>query len=92
MFINRLECMYLSNTNLFDGRDMYRIYYIKNNYMFWHVTTVIFWLRHERNLISSYTRLTWAVYSGEVIGEVSTRSRMCYVVWAGWVNGGDSIQ
>ena len=25
-------------TQLYDGRDMYRIYYIKNNYMFWHFT------------------------------------------------------
>jgi len=40
--------MYLSNTSLFDGRDMYRIYYIKNNYMLRHLTLVIFRLRNER--------------------------------------------
>jgi len=28
-------------------------------------------------LVSSYTRLIWAVYSGEVGVEVGTRSRMC---------------
>jgi len=75
--------MDLSNTTLFDGRDMYRIYYIKN-YMFRHLTMAIFRLRNEKkkNLVSSYTRLMWAVYSGEVRGEVGTRSRMCYVGWA----------
>ena len=64
--------MYLSNTTLFDGRDMYRIYYIKNNYMFRHLTLAIFRLRNKKNLVSSYTRLMWAVYSGEVGGEVGT--------------------
>jgi len=29
-------------TQLYDGRDMYRIYYIKNNYMFRHFTLAIF--------------------------------------------------
>ena len=29
-----LERMYLSNTTLFDGRCMYRIYYIKYTYMY----------------------------------------------------------
>ena len=28
-----------------------------------------------------------AVYSGEVRGEVGTRSRMCCVVWVVWVHG-----
>jgi len=38
--------MYLLNTSLFDGRDMYRIYYRKkNNYMFRHFTMAIFRLR-----------------------------------------------
>ena len=40
--------MYLSNTTLFDGRYMYRIYYIKNNYMFRHLTLAIFRLRNEK--------------------------------------------
>jgi len=39
--------MYLSNTTLFDGRDMYRIYYIKN-YMFRHLTIANFRLRNEK--------------------------------------------
>jgi len=80
--------MYLSNTTLFDGRDMYRIYYIKNNYMFWHLTLAIFRLRNKKkNLVSSYTRLMGVVYSGEVRGEVAKRSRMCYVRWVVWVHG-----
>jgi len=29
-------------TQLYDGRDMYRIYYIKNNYMFRHFSLAIF--------------------------------------------------
>ena len=37
-----------------------------------------------RNLISSYTRFSCVVYSGEVKGEVGTRSRMRCV---GWVVG-----
>jgi len=36
-------------TQLYDGRDMYRIYYIKNNYMFRHFTLAIFGLRKEKN-------------------------------------------
>ena len=40
--------MYLSNTALFDGRYMYRIYYINNNYMFRHLTMAIFRLRNEK--------------------------------------------
>ena len=52
---------------LYDGREMYRIYYIKNNYMFRHFTLAIFRLRNEKkNLVSSYTGLVWVVYSGEV--------------------------
>jgi len=64
--------MYLSNTTLFDGKDMYRIYCIENNYMFRNLTVTIFRLRNEKKLVSSYTRLMWAVYSGEVRGEVDT--------------------
>ena len=79
--------MYLSNTTLFDGRDMCRLYYIKYNYMFRHLIMAIFRLR-MKNLVNSYTRLMWAVYSGEVRGEVGTRSRMCYVGWAVWVHVG----
>jgi len=77
----------LSKTTLFDGRDMYRIYYIENNYMFRHLTLAVFRLRNEKNLLSSYTRLVWAVYRGEVRGEVGTRYRMCCVGWVVWVHG-----
>jgi len=37
-------------TQLYDSRDMCRIYYIKNNYMFRHFTLAIFRLRNEKNL------------------------------------------
>ena len=81
--------MCLSNTTLFDGKDMYSIYYIKHNYMFQHLTMAIFRLRIEKkNLVSSYTRLMWAVYSRAARGEVDTRSGMCCVGWAVWVRGG----
>jgi len=62
----------LSNTTFFDGRDKYGIYYIKNIYMFRHLTLAIFRLENGKNLVSSYTRLMWVVYSGEVRGEVRT--------------------
>jgi hypothetical protein len=39
-------------------------------------------------LVSSYTRLIWAVNSGEVGGEVGTRFRMCHRGWEVWVHGG----
>ena len=35
---------------------MYRIYYIKNNYTFRHLTLAIFRLRNEKNLVSNHTR------------------------------------
>jgi len=85
----RIKRMYLSNTTLFDGRDICRIYYIKHNYMLRLLTMVIFRL-YMKYLVSSYTRLMWAVYSEEVTGEVGTKSRMCYGKWAVWVHG-DSI-
>jgi len=75
-------------TQIYDGRHMYIIYYVKNNYMFRHFTLAIFRLRNEKNLVSSYTRLVWVVYSGEVRGGVGTRSGVCcvgWVVWGTWV-------
>ena len=66
---------------------MHRIYYIKNNCMFRPFTLAIFKLRNEKKLVSSYTRLTWVVYRGEVRCEVGTRSGMCYVGWVLWVHG-----
>ena len=83
--------VYTGLTQLYDGRDMYRIYYIENNYMFRHFSLAIFTLINEKNLVSSYTRLVWVVYSGEVRGEVGTRSGMCYVGWLLWVHGGSAV-
>jgi len=48
--------LYLSNTALFDGGDMYSIYYIMYNYMFRHLTVDIFRL-YMKYLVSSYARL-----------------------------------
>jgi len=81
--------MYLSNTTEFDGRGIYNIYYTRYNYMFRRLTMPIFRL-YIKYLVRSYTRLIWAVYSGEVGGEVGTRSRMCHGVWEVWVHG-DSV-
>jgi len=66
--------MYLSKTTLFDGRNMYRIYYIENNYMFRHLKVAIFRLRNEKNIVGSYTRLMWDVYSGHDISHVLCRA------------------
>jgi len=66
--------------------EINRVYYIKIIYMFRPLTMAVFRLR-LKNLVSSYTRLMWAVYSAEVRGEVGTRSRMCYVGWVVRVHG-----
>ena len=52
----RVECMYLSNTALFDCRGVSSIYYIRYNYMFRHLTMAIFRF-YMKYLVSSYTRL-----------------------------------
>jgi len=44
--------------------------------MFRHLTLAIFRLRNEKNLVSSYTRLIWVVYSGEVRGEVGMSAHL----------------
>ena len=59
----------------------------KYNYMFRCLTMAIFML-YIKYLVSSYMRLIWAVYSGEVRDEVGTRSRMCHKGWVVWVQGG----
>jgi len=65
--------VYTCLTQLYDGRDMYIIYYVKNNYMFRPFSLAIFRLINEKkNLVSSYTRIVWVVYSGEVRGELVT--------------------
>ena len=40
--------VYTVLTQLYDGRDMYRIYYIKNNYMFRLFSLVIFRLINKK--------------------------------------------
>ena len=87
MFIIKLDwsvCICL--TQLYDGSDMYRIYYIKNNYKFRHFTLVIFRLRNEKKKLS---KQLYSTYVGcmQWGGEVGTRSRMCYVGWVVWVHG-----
>ena len=49
------ECMYLSNTALFDGRGISSIYYIRYSYMFRRLTMAIFRL-YMKYLVNSYTR------------------------------------
>ena len=55
--------------------------------MFRHLTMAILRLC-MKYLVSSYTGLIWAVYSGEVGGEVGTRSCMCHGGWEVWVQRG----
>jgi len=55
--------------------------------MFRPFSFAIFRLINEKYLVSSYTRLVWVVFSGEVRGEVGTRSCMCCVGWVVWVQG-----
>ena len=71
-----MECMYLSNTTLFDGRGISNIYYIMYSYMFRHLTMAIFRL-YMKCLVSSYMRLLWAVYSGTVQEVRSARGLVC---------------
>jgi len=79
----RLGSMY-SLTQLYDGRDMYRHLLHKEQL---HVSSFTLVIIRLRILVSSYTRVMWVVYNGEVRGEVGTRSRMCYIGWAVWVQG-----
>jgi len=65
--------MYLSDTTLFDGKNMYRNLPHKVQL---HVSALgngHLQVENEKNLVSSYTRLMWTVYSGEVRGEVLTK-------------------
>jgi len=45
--------MYLSNTTLFGGRDIFSIYYIRYNYMFLRLTMAIFSL-YMKYLVSIF--------------------------------------
>ena len=46
-------------TQLYDGRDMHRIYYIKNNYMFRHFILAIFRLINEKKKLSKQLYSTY---------------------------------
>jgi len=58
--------------------------------MFRRLTMAIFRL-YMKYLVSSYTGFIWAVYSGEVGGELGTKSRMCHRGWELWVHGGTKL-
>ena len=70
---NKLDwSVYICLTQLYDGIDMYIIYYIKNNYMFRPFSLAIFRLINEK-------KLSKQLYSTCVVciqweGEVGTRS------------------
>ena len=55
----RVECMYLSNTTLFDGRGVSSICYIMYNYTFRYLTMAIFRL-YMKYLIICYRRVNMA--------------------------------
>ena len=48
--------VYTCLTQLYNGRDMYTIYYIKNNYMFRHFTLAIFRLRNKHAKMFPHAR------------------------------------
>ena len=49
VFIIKLDwSVHTCLTQLFDGRYMFRIYYMENNYMFRHFKLAIFRLRNEK--------------------------------------------
>jgi len=52
---------YICLTQLYDGRDMYRIYYVKNKYMFRHFTLHIISTNIRWYRISNYTNLEYHV-------------------------------
>ena len=47
-------------TQIYDGRDIYRIYYIKNSYMFRHFSLAIFRLRNEKK----FSKQLYSTYVG----------------------------
>jgi len=65
---------------------MYRIYYIKNNYMFRHFSLAIFGLMDKKLSKRLYSTCVGCI-QGEVRGEVGTRSGTCCVGWVVWVHG-----
>jgi len=83
---NKLDwSLYTCLTQLYGGTDMYNLLHKEL-----HVSALfIGHLQVDKweTLISSYTRLVWVVYSGEVMGGVGTRSRMCCVGRVLWLHG-----
>jgi len=79
-----LQCNYCLTQLWWTDKSI--IYHIEINYMFRHFSLAILRLINGK-LVNSYTRLAFVVYSGEVRGEVGTRSRMCCVGWVVWVHG-----
>ena len=73
--LTRVQCMYRSNTTVFDGRCLYSIYYITYNYMFRRLTTAIFRL-YMIYLVSSYTRLNVGCIQWRSRSWVELRSRV----------------
>ena len=55
--------------------------------MFRRLIMAIFRL-YMKYLLSSYTKHTWAVYTGKRGGKVGTRSRICQKGWTVWVTCG----
>ena len=56
--------VYTCLTQLYDGRNMYIIYYIKNNYTFRHVTLAIFRLRNEKLSKQLYSNCVYCIQWG----------------------------
>jgi len=52
--LTTVQCMYLSNTTIFDCRGIYSIYCIRYNYTFRRLTMAIFRV-YMKYLVSSYT-------------------------------------
>ena len=98
VYIIKLDCsVCICLTQLYDGRDMYRIYYIKNSYMFRPFSLAIFRLINEKlskQLYSTYVGcIQWGGkgWSGHKIshvlcrmGGVGTCGFCCYMLF--WVN------
>ena len=61
--LTRVEYMYLSNTTLFDSRDISSIYYIRFNYMFRRLSIAIFRL-YMKYLVSSCTEFIMCCIQG----------------------------
>jgi len=87
--LTRVECMYLSNTTLFSSRDIYSIYYIRYNYMFWRLYSAHLQVVHEilsKQLYETY--IGCIQWGGRSRGghEIS-----CHRGCMGWIHGDSAI-